>query len=554
MLALAVIPRSPAGLSPRQPNPRLERSIASLALRMETQGYFSRAEATRILNQRLVVADVPEPLDLSHFIQFVQRQVQLDRAQSHPVTAAAVIHSSLDLELQRKIQNILDTRLTNLRNEGVGNGAVLVVDHQLNEVLSWVVGYAGKADQPFNRINAVLVPRQPGSALKPFVYALALERGWSAATMIDDSPLQSQVGSGMHQYHNYSRHHYGLIPLREALGNSLNIPALKAAEYVGTSACLSFLHELGIDSLNEHPNVYGDGIALGNGEISLFELVQAYATLARMGKFAPLKVLQGDSLSQAEDAKHTNLVIEESVASLLADILSDPTAREKEFGWHSILNFPYQTAVKTGTSSDYRDAWAVGYNDRFTVGVWMGNMDYQPMHEVTGSSGPAIVLRSVFHELNKNREVQPLFLSDELQRSRICRETGKPADGFCESRDELFTERQRLAFEGSTLPVADSVQAESSKLMPRIRKPSQGLNIALDPRIPDEAEYFEFELAAVDGVTRVDWYVNDKLLASTKSAKVLWQVNRGEFKTHAVVWREGDDRALQTEAVSYVVH
>jgi penicillin-binding protein 1C len=133
------------------------------------------------------------------------------------------------------------------------------------------------------------------STLKPLLYARALIKGWTAATLLDDSPLDEGIGLGMHSYQNYSHDYYGLISLREALGNSLNIPALKAMQYVGTETFLSFLYELGIQSLLAHPNVYGDGLALGNGELTLYELVQAYSALARMDDFKPLSFLQGQS-------------------------------------------------------------------------------------------------------------------------------------------------------------------------------------------------------------------------------------------------------------------
>lgn len=233
--------------------------------------------------------------------------------------------------------------------------------------------------------------------------------GWTAATMLDDAPLEEAVGFGLHAYHNYSRNHYGLISVREALGNSLNIPAVKTLHTIGTENFLHFLDRIGIKSLAAHPNQYGGGLALGNGELSLFELVQAYTVMARMGDYKPLSVLENEYL-----ANHSQSVLSEDVAGVITHILSDPGAREKEFGRNSVLNFSEPAAVKTGTSRDYRDAWALGFNDKFTVGVWMGNLDYTEMHEVTGSSGPALVLRSVFTELNRNRDVRPLFLSPQL--------------------------------------------------------------------------------------------------------------------------------------------
>lgn len=616
MLALAVMVRSPSGLSPLRPNPRLEKAIATLAERMQGRGLVTPKQKQRLLAQSLLEEFAPatkatngfqagfdaaasveqgqqgeqQPLDSSHFVRHVQSQYQLYEATHFVAHAAPVIHSSLDTQLQHSIQRMVDTRLARLAGKKVGSAGVLVVDHCSNEVLSWVVSHVGQAKQRFNQIDTVRVPRQPGSALKPFLYALALQKGWHAATLIDDSPTQARVGQGLHEYHNYSHRYYGLIPLREALGNSLNIPAIKTVDYVGTENYLGFLRRVGIHSLDDHPHVYGDGIALGNGEISLFELVQAYTTLARQGHFVALKVLQDRAVAGAGangrlppksacfsyQAEGTSQVMDATAASLIADILADPGARDKEFGRHSILNLPYQTAVKTGTSSDYRDAWALGFNDRFTVGVWMGNMDYQPMVEVTGSTGPATVLRSVFHQLNKNRDVQVLALDQDLRRIRICRDTGRMVGEdseyqSCEMRDELFSIEQLAALKQPSIhtdaraagPVKNGSDIDSDESVrltreltsgPRISKPSQGLNIALDPRIPDASEYFEFELSGIGKIKRVDWYVNNEFLSTTTAGRLQWQVARGIFETYAVVWQQQNELPLRTSTVTYRVH
>ena len=164
-------------------------------------------------------------------------------------------------------------------------------------------------------------------------------------------------------------------------------------------------------SLLQTPDFYGDGLVLGNGEVTLFELVQAYSTLAARGVYLPLKVTLNEDQVAGEFPVR---IFSPEVASLIGNILSDSSARRLEFGSGGVLNFPVQTAVKTGTSNDYRDAWAVGYNNDYTVGIWMGNMDRSAMDRITGAKGPAVVLRSVFAELNRNPETKPLYLSPNL--------------------------------------------------------------------------------------------------------------------------------------------
>ena len=200
------------------------------------------------------------------------------------------ITTSLDGRVQEKVRQILWNRLEALRSSDVGDGAALVVDNRTGEVLAWV-SESLSAGESQGWVDAVTVRRQPGSTLKPFLYALAMEMGWTAATLIEDSPLAEAAGSGLHSFHNYSRTYYGPLRLRVALGNSLNTPAIRTIQFTGTERFLQWLRSLGISGLNKSAEFYGHGLALGDGEVSLFELVQAYSVLARHGAFLPLRTL-----------------------------------------------------------------------------------------------------------------------------------------------------------------------------------------------------------------------------------------------------------------------
>lgn len=508
MLALAVMVRAPQWLNPHGDTRRLHNAVAVLHQRMSAAGY----KMSLLKPQSYAVVADQHELDASHFVRNIRQHSANERFDKGRA------FTTLDAQLQAATQTLLDRRLQGLAARGVKNGAVLISDHQSAEVLAWVVGYAGQEGKSANDIDAVLARRQPGSTLKPLLYAKAMQKGWTAATMLHDTPLEESVGLGLHAYQNYSGSYYGLISLREALGNSLNIPAVKAVQFVGSAQFLDFLYAVGIQSLGGHPNVYGDGLALGNGEVSLYELVQAYSVIARMGEYKTLSMLEGESASAERYP-----VLSEDISSIIADILSDPVAREKEFGRDSVLNFPYQTAVKTGTSSDYRDAWALGFNDRYTVGVWMGDMSYAPMDNITGSTGPAIVLRAVFNELNRHREVKPLYLSPRLVKHAVCHDDGQAADASCLARDEWFVP-------GSSPATAGHAPAEL-----RLRKPTPGLRLAMDPRIPNESEYFEFSLGVGATVNKVKWYVNQELIATTEDPVYLWQLAPGNFVAHAEV-------------------
>ncbi len=556
MLALAVLVRSPSRLDLYRSGEAVAATIRRLAGLMVERGELAPAERDLLLDDEINPRKPELPVSAPHFVSFVKSAIAAGPAPG-PWTA-----TTLDAGLQRTVQNLLDRRLAYTGEKRAEHGAVLVVDNRSREVLAWVVGGGGDAAGPRTHIDAVRAPRQPGSALKPMLYGLALDSGWTAATVIDDSPLAAGVGPGLHAYQNYSRRFYGPISLRDALGNSLNIPALKTLHFVGSSAYLGFLRDLGFTSLNEHPDVYGDGLALGNGAVSLYELVQAYAALANGGHFRPLTVLaepgrrsSGRRASGRQSSGHRasgqqtsgrpasgRQVLSEEGASLIANILSDPDARSLEFGRASVLNFQAPTAVKTGTSSDFRDAWAVGFDTRHTVGVWMGNLDQTPSRGVTGSTGPAILLRSIFTELSRNEEPQPLYLSPGLRRASVCvPDPGSPSRD-CVAREEWFVP--------GTEPAAPVVATPAYEAI-AFRQPTPGLLLAMDPRLPPEYQAFELRLDGAEAGDRVDWTIDGDPYR-TLGGSLLWRLTRGTHRVSAEVWR-GSQRIAALNPFSFTV-
>jgi len=529
-LALAVLVRAPRWFDPTTRRSALEHATERLAESLHTTGALGISRAA-LADQDLSVPKQRALDNVQHFLRYTRAR------NPAPADIEATVHTTLDLATQRSVQRTVDRRLADLADAHVLNAAALVVDHETNEIRAWVVGNAGRRDRPFSEIDAVTTRRQPGSALKPLLYAEAIHKGWSAATMIDDAPLEQSVGLGLHAYHNYSRTHYGPTSVRESLGNSLNIPAVRAIQFVGTGPFLDKLHELGIEGLSRHPDIYGDGLALGNGEVTLLELVQAYTALARGGTLKPLTVFAGNSREVRQ-----RRVFPEAVSGIITDILADPNAREKEFGRHSVLNFSHPTAVKTGTSSDYRDAWSLGYDDRHTVGVWMGNLDYSEMQEITGSTGPALVLRSIFRELNRHRDAKALYRSADLVLRTVCRETGRAPVQPCNSRDEWFI---RGTEPGDVAVVNGPV---------RLRRPINGLQLAMDPRLPDDHEYFEFELGGATNAAVVHWYVNGQRVGTTQGGTYAWKLSRGAFTAYAQYIDAGSDSWRKTESVAYRVN
>ena len=293
-LALAILVRAPSGLDPRRGRRSIERRLSKLAAHMRDKALLSEAEYRSALSEGFEFAHSKRVIEAPQFVHYV-----FDTAGAEVLNSNGTVTTSLDGRVQQKVRQILWNRLQALGSSDVGDGAALVVDNRTGEVLAWV-SESISAGESQGWVDAVTVRRQPGSTLKPFLYALAMEMGWTAATLIEDSPLSEAAGSGLHSFHNYSRTYYGPLRLRVALGNSLNTPAVRTIQFTGTERFLQWLRSLGISGLNRSADFYGHGLALGDGEVSLFELVQAYSALARHGAFRPLRTLSERRLPSDE--------------------------------------------------------------------------------------------------------------------------------------------------------------------------------------------------------------------------------------------------------------
>lgn len=522
ILALVILVRAPSFLNLWNNGKLVETRINQLTSRLVKYNIISERERVNIVNEKFILDKPKNPVNAEEFLRYVKNLSQFYYINEER------IKTTLNANLQYQIQNMLDERLLHLRSEKVYNGAVLVVDHKTSEILAWVISGKNNKDTPGRFIDTVLTPRQPGSALKPLLYSLALMKGWSASTIIEDAPLSIAVSHGLHSYKNYSNIFYGPVTLRQALGNSLNIPAIKALRYVGVLEYLIYLRKCGFAHLAHESEFYGDGLALGNGEVSLYELVQAYAAIANYGIFNTLRVFADDL-----GVEKSYSIMQPEIASLIGNILSDSKARALEFTENSVLNLPIQTAVKTGTSSDYKDSWAVGFNYRYVVGIWIGNVDNKSTDGVTGSIGPALLLRSIFTELNKYQKTKPLNIHKRLVRYDLCFDTKqiKIEDQECETYTEWFVPE----ITPSTIPKCN----ERSKEIKMIT-PTPNLHVAYDPRIPIKSQALEFLIDGVEQKDDVLWNINGKNV-NTKGGRYIWTLEKGINKVSAII-RGGEDK------------
>ncbi len=318
------------------------------------------------------------------------------------------VRTTLDLDLNRFIERSISERLASLRAQNVREAAAVVLDNRTGEVLGFV-GSENYFAPGSGMVNGAMQPRSAGSTIKPITYLLALERGDTPATIVADVPTEFPTPSGPYRPENYHRHCQGPVRYREALACSLNIPAVRVLQSLGGAAVLQRrLQAWGITTLPKEPDEYGLGLTIGNAEVRLLELANLYATLARMGVWRPYRLLaDADAESSARSAVAENLGVvaaNESRADLcwlIADMLSDNAARTPSFGANSALRFDFPVACKTGTSTDFRDNWAMGFTSEFTVGVWVGNFNGAPMQEVSGVTGAGPILHDVMAYLHR---------------------------------------------------------------------------------------------------------------------------------------------------------
>ena len=422
--------------------------------------------------------------------------------------------SSLSAPLQRFAVQTLTQQLRELRGRHVEDGAIVVLDNASGEVLAWV-GSSGELSAAAE-VDGVLALRQPGSTLKPFLYAQAIaERRITAASLLEDSSTQIATAGGLYIPQNYDRKFKGLVSARTALGASLNVPAVRTLVMVSPDAFHKQLRAVGLP-LKETGDYYGYSLALGSSEVSLLNLTNAYRTLANGGRSSATSlVLQRKPVFKpALDAR---------AAFIVTDIMADPLARARTFGTDSILATRFWTAVKTGTSKDMRDNWALGYSQRYTVGVWVGNASGAPMWDVSGTSGAAPIWAALMNRLHKTdtsrappapmgvRSRQVTF-GGELEATR--------SEWFIDGTEQATFAIDSIANNDRihwTRGLKHPKLALSDVRVPgRITAPASGTIIALDPDIPPLHQRLSF---SAEG-RGVKWQMDGKEFARGNDA--LW--------------------------------
>ena len=424
---LAVLPRAPSFLDPYRHPERIELRQRALLEALHEQGVLDDADLARARAEQVAVRALTgaEAWYAPHLVETLRAEGRLGPRGS------AVTRTTIDLDLERDLQGLVRSHVDTLAPLGADNAAVIVIDNASGEVL----GYVGNADfgdeAHSGQLDMARAPRQPGSTLKPFVYAAAFARGHQAAEMLADVPTRFGQSSGAYAPGNFDGVFRGPVSAREALAGSLNVPAVRLSSELPAGALLAELRSLGLRSLDHDADYYGLSLTLGSGEVGLRELGAAYAALARGGRAVELRYVVADASELGAPADGP-AVIPPSVAALVSETLSDPLARVRGLGNRGPFDVGFPVAVKTGTSSGYRDSWAVGYTRERTVAVWVGNADGRPTHELTGGqgAGPLFVdaMRRAMREVH-NRA--PLWDAALLVARQVCPLSGKPVGPAC---------------------------------------------------------------------------------------------------------------------------
>lgn len=339
-----------------------------------------------------------------------------------------VVRSTLDARSGSVLERALRAALASTRSRGISHAAGLVVDLASVEVRA-AATLAQEGEAWFDGTAAL---RQPGSALKPFVVALALGELPNDALVAHDAPIAFDGDEGAFEPRNYDGRFHGDVPVEDLLARSLNVPALAVATRLGAPRLLAFLRTAGFASLDAPPEHYGTNLALGDGEVSLAELASAYAALAREGVWQPLRWdLDAPEISGRR-------ILDADVSKAVVRMLDDDARRAPTFERDGVFAAPYPLAVKTGTSRGHRDAWAVGFTRNTLVAVWMGRADAGATRDVNGARGPGPVVRSVLDATDPPREPFPAPSEERWREVRVCTGPTQARGGACE--------RERLAF------------------------------------------------------------------------------------------------------------
>lgn len=584
---LAGLPQAPSHYDPLV-NPEAARTRQAQVLEaMVHAGYLApaQAEAARVEPLQFAGGDTPAGREAPHFVGYVLAQLTEAYGPEVVFRGGLTVTTTLDIDVQRAAQErlhhhvtLLSTPRQGVPDHHVHNGAVVVLNPTDGAILA-MVGSPDFADTAHQgQVNAALAQRQPGSALKPLTYAAALERGWTAATMLLDAPASFPTREGRpYTPENYGQYYQGDISLRRALATSSNVVAVRTLDHVGVPALLDMAARLGIESLGTQRGRYGLSLTLGGGEVTLLELSAAYAAFANGGErvtpFAVVAVAGGpDSAVVAWGGHERARALSPQIAYLITDILADRYARMPVFGSAHVLRVDRPAAVKTGTSTDWRDNWTVGYSPDRVVGVWVGNANGEPMRSISGVSGAGPVWHEVMLAAHHGLSPRDFGVPAGVVQSAVCADSGlSPASGCAAMRMEWFvagtepagavgqqrgatpyqkTRPQHDNDDDDMGPVA-ARPARATDDTPSLAAPAPGAVFSFAAGIPRERQQIAIEARAASDAAQVTLLLDGAPLAVLDQPpyRALWPLERGKHRVLVEVQTEGGAVRRSAEVV-----
>ena len=420
---LASLPKAPGKLNPYGRNaPLLFERKNWVLKKMHINGHIGSDTLNGSLKDAPILKPKSFPFAAPHFINQVL-----------PESRSGNYTTTIDLNLQSRVEQILKSHKFRLKRKNARQASVVILDNENSEILSLVgsIEYS-KRHQGFNNGSNAL--RSPGSTLKPFLFAQALDSGLNTATVLEDIEKKYTSPQGVYRPVNFNKKSYGPVSMRNALGNSLNQTAVSLLNTIGYSSFYETLQSLELINFPQRgPEHYGLGMVIGNPEVTLVQLASAYATLARGGLFIPAKYFVDD-----KGSKGTRIYSEEA-SYILTDMLSDPSARNLTFGDFFNQKLPFKVALKTGTSTNYRDGWIVGYTPQHTIAIWVGNFNGQPTAGMSGAQAAGPILVDILNELYPNGFSSSFSKPKGVTPIEVCSHSGMKPNKFClHIKRELF--------------------------------------------------------------------------------------------------------------------
>lgn len=453
---LAGLPEAPTTYSPFGPHPELARERQKDVLTaMKDQGYITSTQYQKAVAEPLIYSTVSDNIKAPHFVLYIKDLLEQKYGQAVVAAGGLKVKTSLDLTLQDFAQDTVASEVAKLVDYHVTNGAAVVTDPASGEILAMVGSrdYFDTTDTDGN-VNITLQHRQPGSSIKPINYAEGLIKGYTAATPFADQPICFPNPTGAPYCPvNYDGKFHGIVDMRQSLGNSFNIPAVKMLKANGVDNMLNLAHQMGISSLSGNADQYGLSLTLGGGEVTMLDMTTAFGVFANGGyriDLHPILEVQDskgqvlESYTPPQSPIFGKKVLPDGVAFIISDILADNGARLQEFGGASELYFPGNyVSAKTGTTNDFRDNWTIGYTPNYVVTIWVGNNDNSRMNGLaSGITGAAPIFHKIMsHVLNDKPAQQPQRPANVVQ-AAVCSTTGlfpnSPGQNACPVRNEYF--------------------------------------------------------------------------------------------------------------------